>query len=92
MPAGLPTPAEDREVSQHLVAASADPNRAQGGVATHLPTITALTNRYDRLQSLPAASHGHLDPADCDLSEGAPEPRGTARPVLDQWSGGRRRE
>jgi len=72
MPVGLPTPAEDEEVVEQLLAVLTDPNETYGGVATYFQTISDLTNNHYRFKSLMAPSDVYFDFAGYDFSEGQP--------------------
>ncbi len=72
MPAGLPAPEEDRELTEQLVASLTDPSETYGGSATYFQSISDLTNRHYRFKSLMAPSDVYLDLADDDLADGQP--------------------
>ncbi len=61
MPAGLPAPAEDKDVVKKLVATLTDPNETYGGAATYYQTISDLTNKHYRFKSLIAPSDVFFD-------------------------------
>ena len=72
MPAGLPAPEEDRELTAQLVAALTDPTETYGGAATYFQTISDLTNKHYRFKSLIAPSDVFFDFGDYDFSAGQP--------------------
>jgi len=72
MPIGLPTPAEDEEVVEQLLAALTDPNETYRGVATYFQTISDLTNKHYRFNSLMAPSDVYFDFAGYNFAEGQP--------------------
>jgi penicillin V acylase-like amidase (Ntn superfamily) len=72
MPAGLPAPEEDRELTKKLVAALTDPTETYGGAATYFQTISDLTNKHYRFKSLIAPSDVFFDFGGYDFAEGQP--------------------
>jgi len=72
MPAGLPTPDEDKEIVKKIVANLTDPNESYGGASTYWQSITDLTNRHYRFKSLVAPSDVYFDLDDYDFSAGQP--------------------
>lgn len=72
MPAGLPAPEEDRELTEQLVAALIDPSKTYGGAATYFQTISDLTNKHYRFKSLIAPSDVFFDFGEYDFAEGQP--------------------
>jgi choloylglycine hydrolase len=72
MPVGLPTTAEDEEVVEKLLAALTDPNESYEGVATYFQTISDLTNKHYRFNSLMAPSDVYFDFAGYDFAKGQP--------------------
>jgi penicillin V acylase-like amidase (Ntn superfamily) len=72
MPAGLPAPEEDRELTKDLVAALTDPSETYGGAATYFQTISDLTNKHYRFKSLIAPSDVFFDFGGYNLAEGQP--------------------
>ncbi len=72
MPAGLPAPAEDREVVKQLVATLKDPQETYGGAATYFQTISDLTNLHYRFKSLIAPSDVFFDFAGYNFAKGQP--------------------
>ena len=61
MPAGLPSPAEDKKLIAKRVSTLKDPNEPYGGGATYFQTISDLTNRHYRFKSLIAPSDVFFD-------------------------------
>ncbi len=72
MPAGLPAPAEDKDVVKKLVATLTDPNETYGGASTYFQTISDLTNRHYRFRSLIAPSDVFFDFDDYNFAAGQP--------------------
>jgi choloylglycine hydrolase len=72
MPAGLPSPAEDKELVKKLVANLADPNETYGGVSTYYQTISDLTNKHYRFKSLIAPSDVFFNFEGYNFAEGQP--------------------
>ena len=72
MPAGLPAPAEDKEVVKKLVAVLTDPNETYGGASTYFQSISDLTNKHYRFKSLIAPSDVFFDFDGYNFAEGQP--------------------
>jgi choloylglycine hydrolase len=72
MPVGLPTPTEDEEVVEKLLAALTDPSESYEGVATYFQTISDLTNKHYRFNSLMAPSDVYFDFAGYNFAEDQP--------------------
>ena len=72
MPAGLPSPAEDKEVIKKLVATLSDPKETYGGGSTYFQTISDLTNKHYRFKSLIAPSDVFFDFDGYNFAEGQP--------------------
>jgi len=72
MPIGLPNPAEDEEIVEQLLEALTDPNESYEGVATYFQTISDLTNKHYRFNSLMAPSDVYFDFAGYNFAEGQP--------------------
>ncbi|GLS92454.1 choloylglycine hydrolase [Psychromonas marina] len=72
MPAGLPSPAEDIEIIDKLVATLTDPNETYGGAATYFQSISDLTNKHYRFKSLMAPSDVFFNFKGYDFSKGQP--------------------
>jgi choloylglycine hydrolase len=71
LPAGLPTPEEDREIVKKLIAELPHPDQSYG-VATYFQSISDLTNRLYRFNSLTAPSDIFLELDNYDFSVGQP--------------------
>lgn len=71
LPAGLPTPEEDKAIVSKLIAELAHPDQSYG-VATYFQSISDLTNRHYRFKSLTAPSDVFFELADYDFSAGQP--------------------
>lgn len=71
MPAGLPVPAEDKEVVKKLIANLTDPNESYGSY-TYWQSISDLTNKHYRFKSLIAPSDVFFDFDDYNFAEGQP--------------------
>jgi choloylglycine hydrolase len=72
MPAGLPSPAEDVEIIKKMVANLTDPNETYGGASTYWQSISDLTNKHYRFNSLIAASDVSFDFDDYNFAKGQP--------------------
>jgi hypothetical protein len=72
MPAGLPAPAEDKELMKKLVATLSDPNETYGGGSRYFQTISDLTNRHYRFKSLITPSDVFFDFEGYNFAEGQP--------------------
>ena len=72
MPAGLPSPEEDRELTKKLVANLSDPNETYGGASTYWQTISDLTNKHYRFKSLIAPSDVFFDFEGYNFADGQP--------------------
>jgi len=72
MPAGLPAPAEDKDLTKKLVATLEDPNETYGGAATYFQSISDLTNLHYRFKSLIAPSDVFFDFQGYNFAEGQP--------------------
>ena len=72
MPVGLPNPAEDEEIVEKLLAALTDPNESYEGVATYFQTISDLTNKHYRFNSLMAPSDVYFDFGGYDFAKDQP--------------------
>jgi choloylglycine hydrolase len=70
MPAGLPSPEEDTELTKKLVANLSDPDETYGGASTYWQSISDLTNKHYRFKSLIAASDVYFDFDDYDFADG----------------------
>jgi choloylglycine hydrolase len=71
MPAGLPVPAEDKEVVKKLLANLTDPNESYGSY-TYWQSISDLTNKHYRFESLIAPSDIFFDFDDYNFAKGQP--------------------
>ncbi len=71
LPAGLPTPEEDKAVVKKLIAELPHPDQSYG-VATYFQSISDLTNKLYRFNSLTAPSDIFLDLAEYDFESGRP--------------------
>ena len=72
MPAGLPAPAEDKDVVKKLVATLTDPSETYGGGSTYFQSISDLTNKHYRFKSLIAPSDVFFDFEGYNFAEGQP--------------------
>jgi len=72
MPAGLPSPAEDKKLIAKLVSALKDPNETYGGAATYFQSISDLTNKHYRFKSLIAPSDVFFDFKEYNFDEKQP--------------------
>ncbi len=72
MPAGLPSPEEDVELTKKLVANLTDPTETYGGASTYWQSISDLTNKHYRFRSLIAPSDVYFEFDDYNFAEGQP--------------------
>jgi choloylglycine hydrolase len=89
MPAGLPSPAEDVELIEKLVATLTDPNETYGGASTYWQSISDLTNKHYRFNSLIAASDVSFDFDHYNFATGQPVRliKRIERYAQEGWSG-----
>jgi len=71
LPAGLPTPEEDKGIVKKLIAELPHPAQSYG-VATYFQSISDLTNKHYRFKSLTAPSDVFLQLANYDFAIGQP--------------------
>ena len=88
LPAGLPTPDEDKEVVKKLVANLTHPDQSYG-VATYFQSISDLTNKHYRFKSLIAPSDVFFELAKYDFAIGQPVKviRRVDQYAMRGWSG-----
>lgn len=71
LPAGLPTPDEDKAIVKTLIAELPNPDQSYG-VATYFQSISDLTNKHYRFKSLIAPADVFLRLTDYDFKNGQP--------------------
>jgi choloylglycine hydrolase len=71
LPAGLPTPVEDREIIKKIIANLSHPDQSYG-TATYFQSISDLTNKHYRFKSLIGPSDVFFNLRDYDFDSGQP--------------------